>query len=68
MACSKPRPSLDEAGLAEMRKGNAATVRNGPYEGDQLSVDTSTAQRGGAAALGIRRLHPKLFFCSFSML
>lgn len=30
---------LDEAGLAEMRKGNAATVRNGPYEGDQLSVD-----------------------------
>lgn len=30
---------LDEEGLAEMRKGNAATVRNGPYEGDQLSVD-----------------------------
>ena len=31
--------SLDEAGLAEMRKGNAATVKRGPYAGDQLSVD-----------------------------
>ena len=30
---------LDEAGLAEMRKGNAATVRRGPYAGDELSVD-----------------------------
>ena len=26
-------------GLAEMRKGNAATVRRGPYVGDELSVD-----------------------------
>ena len=30
---------LDSEGLAEMRKGNAATVRKGPYAGDQLSVD-----------------------------
>lgn len=30
---------LDEEGLAEMRKGNAPTVRRGPYAGDQLSVD-----------------------------
>lgn len=30
---------LDKAGLDEMRKGNAATVRRGPYAGDQLSVD-----------------------------
>lgn len=30
---------FDKAGLAEMRKGNAATVRRGPYAGDQLSVD-----------------------------
>ncbi|HMJ89840.1 MAG TPA: hypothetical protein VK530_08485 [Candidatus Acidoferrum sp.] len=30
---------LDSEGLAEMRKGNAATVRRGPYAGDQLSVD-----------------------------
>jgi hypothetical protein len=29
----------DSAGLAEMKKGNAATVRFGPYAGDQLSVD-----------------------------
>ncbi|MES3030926.1 MAG: hypothetical protein V4697_00775 [Patescibacteria group bacterium] len=29
----------DAAGLSEMRKGNAATVRFGPYAGDQLSVD-----------------------------
>jgi hypothetical protein len=29
----------DRAGLEEMRKGNAATVRFGPYAGDQLSVD-----------------------------
>lgn len=31
--------ALDEACLAEMRKGNAATVQRGPYKGDQLSVD-----------------------------
>lgn len=30
---------LDEEGLAEMKKGNAATVKRGPYGGDQLSVD-----------------------------
>lgn len=30
---------LDAAGMAEMRKGNAATVKRGPYAGDQLSVD-----------------------------
>lgn len=30
---------LDEEGLGEMRKGNAATVKRGPYAGDQLSVD-----------------------------
>ncbi len=29
----------DREGLDEMRKGNAATVRFGPYAGDQLSVD-----------------------------
>src|SRR5437879_187191 len=30
---------LDKAVLAEMRRGRAATVRRGPYKGDQLSVD-----------------------------
>lgn len=30
---------LDRAGLDEMRKGHAATVRRGPYVGDELSVD-----------------------------
>ena len=30
---------LDVEGLSEMRKGNAPTVRRGPYAGDQLSVD-----------------------------
>lgn len=30
---------LDEEGLREMRKGQAPTVRRGPYKGDQLSVD-----------------------------
>jgi hypothetical protein len=30
---------LNDAGLAEMRRGNAATVTKGPYRGDQLSVD-----------------------------
>ncbi|MCX6925211.1 MAG: hypothetical protein NT154_18670 [Verrucomicrobia bacterium] len=30
---------LDDAGLAAMRRGNAATVRKGPYKGDELSVD-----------------------------
>jgi hypothetical protein len=30
---------LDDEGLSEMRKGNAATVRRGPYQGDELSVD-----------------------------
>jgi hypothetical protein len=30
---------LNAEGLAEMRRGNAATVMKGPYAGDQLSVD-----------------------------
>jgi hypothetical protein len=30
---------LDDAGLTEMKRGKAATVRKGPYNGDQLSVD-----------------------------
>ncbi len=30
---------LDAEGLSEMRHGKAATVRTGPYAGDQLSVD-----------------------------
>lgn len=30
---------LNPAGLAEMRRGNAATVVKGPYTGDELSVD-----------------------------
>jgi hypothetical protein len=30
---------LNDKGLAEMRRGNAATVMKGPYTGDQLSVD-----------------------------
>jgi hypothetical protein len=30
---------LDEAGLKDMHKGQSPTVRNGPYKGDQLSVD-----------------------------
>lgn len=31
--------TVDNEGMSEMRKGNAATIRNGPYKGDQLSVD-----------------------------
>lgn len=30
---------LDAEGLAAMRRGNAPTVRHGPYTGDKLSVD-----------------------------
>jgi len=30
---------LNDAGLAKMKRGKAATVMKGPYEGDQLSVD-----------------------------
>lgn len=30
---------LNEAGLAEMRRGHAPTITNGSYTGDQLSVD-----------------------------
>ena len=30
---------LDDAGLADMKRGKAATVMKGPYKGDQLSVD-----------------------------
>ena len=30
---------LDTEGLAAMRRGNAPTVRRGPYTGDKLSVD-----------------------------
>jgi len=31
--------SLDSSGMDEMRNGRAATVRRGPYAGDELSVD-----------------------------
>jgi hypothetical protein len=30
---------LGEAGLRDMRRGQSPTIRNGPYKGDQLSVD-----------------------------
>ena len=30
---------LNEAGLAEMRRGRVPTMTSGPYAGDQLSVD-----------------------------
>ena len=30
---------LDEAGLAEMRRGKSPTVKKGPYKGQELSVD-----------------------------
>ena len=30
---------LDELGMADLRGGRAAVVRNGPYAGDKLSVD-----------------------------
>ena len=30
---------LNDTGLAEMKRGNAATVMKGPYKDDQLSVD-----------------------------
>ncbi len=30
---------LDDTGLAEMRRGDGARVRKGPYKGDELSVD-----------------------------
>jgi hypothetical protein len=30
---------LNTAGLADMRHGKAATIKRGPYKGDQLSVD-----------------------------
>ena len=30
---------LDEEGMADLRRGNAPTIRTGPYTGDQLSVD-----------------------------
>jgi hypothetical protein len=30
---------LDEAGMADLRGGRAAIIRNGPYAGDKLSVD-----------------------------
>lgn len=30
---------LDADGLRELRRGNAATVKRGPYKGDELSVD-----------------------------
>lgn len=30
---------LDSDGLSEMRKGNAPTIRRGPYSGQELSVD-----------------------------
>ena len=30
---------LDETGMVDLRRGNAPTIRTGPYAGDQLSVD-----------------------------
>lgn len=30
---------LDEAGMADLRRGKAPIIRNGPYAGDKLSVD-----------------------------
>jgi len=30
---------LDEAGLADMRRGQSPTIKRGPYTGDELSVD-----------------------------
>lgn len=30
---------FDAEGMAEMRRGNSPTVRNGPYKGQELSVD-----------------------------
>ena len=30
---------LDEAGMADLRRGKAAIIRTGPYAGDKLSVD-----------------------------
>jgi len=30
---------LDEAGMSDLRRGNAPTIRCGPYVGDELSVD-----------------------------
>ena len=30
---------LDEAGMADLRRGNAPIIRTGPYTGDKLSVD-----------------------------
>jgi len=30
---------LDKAGLQDMRRGQSPTIRRGPYQGDQLSVD-----------------------------
>ena len=30
---------LDEAGMADLRRGKAPTIRTGPYTGDKLSVD-----------------------------
>ena len=41
---------LDTGGLAEMRKGNAPTIRRGPYLGDQLSVNHIIHPEGVAEA------------------
>jgi hypothetical protein len=30
---------LDDAGVADLRRGKAPTIRTGPYAGDKLSVD-----------------------------
>ena len=30
---------LDEVGMSDLRRGNAPTIRSGPYVGDELSVD-----------------------------
>ena len=38
---------LDSEGLAEVRRGKSATLRRGPYVGDQLSVDHMVAAMSG---------------------
>jgi hypothetical protein len=38
---------LDEEGMADLRRGNAPTIRNGPYAGDKLSVDHIGLPRTG---------------------
>jgi hypothetical protein len=34
---------LDEAGMADLRRGKAPTIRTGPYTGDKLSCQVQAA-------------------------